>query len=368
MDGQKDYKSIIKALESDEYTPEAIIARMQSDLKNETSKVEGSFAMDSLQAVAQEIARTVKMRIVDFLDLCMLDTAAFEYLDRKGMDYGLERNPATASTGYVTFKGVSGTIIPKGLSLVSNTHSFKTDYEAVIPTSGTIDIHCTCSELGTVGNILAGGITGIRSTEAISGVTVTNKNNFEGGTEEEDDESYRKRIYEKIQMPIASGNSNQYVYWAKQVSGVGNARCIPLWDGAGTVKVVILSMNGGAPDDTIIENVAAYIETQRPIGAKVTVSKAVEKTVAIDCKIKIASGYKLNDIKNEADKIIREYLIDIAYEEESKTLSYFKISDLIFNVTGVTDVIDYTINGEKKSLSAGASEFFALSELKINEN
>lgn len=365
---EREYQEIIDALTNDEFTPESIISRMRSDLKNPPSKVEGSFAMDSIYAVAQEIARVVNVRIIDFIDLTMLDTAVYDYLDRKGLDFGLERNPATPAVGYTIFSGASGTIIPKGITILSDSTSFTTDYEAVIPVSGMISIRCTCTEEGTIGNILAGSITGIRSTEAIDGVTVINDDDFEGGTEEEEDESYRKRIYEKIQMPIASGNANSYVYWAKQVSGVGNARCIPLWNGAGTVKVVILGDDGTAPSDTILENVAEYIETQRPIGAKVTVAKAEAYPVDIDATIKIASGYRLIDIKNEIDRIIREYLTGIAYEEESKVLSYYKISDLIFNVNGVADVIDYTINGDKKSVTAGTSEFFELQEVTINEN
>ena len=366
--GTRNYQEVIDALNSDEYTTESIINRMRGFLMNPASKVEGSFAMDNLQAVGQEIARAVNMRIIDFIDLVMLDTAAYEFLDRKGLDYGLERNPATASVGYVLFDGEAGTVIPKGTTLLSEANTFVTDYEAVIPQSGNIQIKATCTSLGTAGNILAGAITGIRSTESINGVSVSNPEAFEGGTEEEQDESYRNRIYEKIRMPIASGNANSYVYWAKQVSGVGNARCIPLWDGAGTVKVVILSADGTAPDDTIIENVAKYIETQRPIGAKVTVSKAEEKQVRIEGSIKLTSGYKLIDVQTTADRIIREYMTGIAYEEENKTLSYFKISDLIFNVEGVADVIDYTVNGKKNSISAGASEFFSLQEIVLHEN
>lgn len=365
---EREYQEIIDALTNDEFTPESIILRMRNDLKNPPSKVEGSFAMDSIFAVAQELARIVNVRVIDFINLTMLDTAVYEYLDRKGLDFGLERNPATPAVGYAIFTGSSGTIIPKGTTILSDDNSFTTDYEGVIPSTGSISIRCTCTEAGVSGNILAGSITGIRSTEMIDGVNVTNEKAFEGGTEEEDDEQFRKRVYEKIRMPIASGNANSYVYWAKQVSGVGNARCIPLWNGAGTVKVVILADDGTAPSDTILENVANYIETQRPIGAKVTVAKAEAHPVNVNASIKITSGYKLNDIKNEIDRSIREYLTGIAYEEESKVLSYYKISDLIFNVNGVADVLDYTINGEKKSITAGTSEFFELQEVTINEN
>jgi hypothetical protein len=61
-------------------------------------------------------------------------------------------------------------------------------------------------------------------------------------------------------------------------------------------------------------------------------------------------------------------LTGIAYESENKVLSFYKISDLIFNCSGVDDILDYEINGEKKSVVAGSSEFFMLEEVKINED
>ena len=277
----------------------------------------------------------------------------------------MKRNPATPSKGIVIFTGKEGTTIPKGLGVISDGFTFLTDYEAVISSTLSVSIPVTCITTGIETNISAGAITGIRAVDAIDGVKAENQTDFEGGTEIEDDESFRKRIYEKLRNPISSGNANSYVYWAKQVSGVGNARCIPLWNGNGTVKVVILSSDGGTPDDIIIKNVADYIETQRPVGAQVTVSKAIAKTINVVGKIQLKQGYKLSDVQNECYRIIHTYLTGIAYEEDSKVLSYYKISDLLYNVAGVKDVIDYTVNGKKESITAQAEEFFELNSIEI---
>lgn len=47
-----------------EFTTEGILERLKSDLKNDTSKIEGSFTMDNLQAVSEELARFYSMLIV----------------------------------------------------------------------------------------------------------------------------------------------------------------------------------------------------------------------------------------------------------------------------------------------------------------
>lgn len=46
-----------------EFTADEILARMKADLKNEDSRIEGSFSMDNLQAVSEELARISAMQI-----------------------------------------------------------------------------------------------------------------------------------------------------------------------------------------------------------------------------------------------------------------------------------------------------------------
>lgn len=51
-----------------DFTAEEILARMRAELKNEDTKMEGSFSMDNLQAVSEELARFNAMRIVPLLN------------------------------------------------------------------------------------------------------------------------------------------------------------------------------------------------------------------------------------------------------------------------------------------------------------
>lgn len=43
----------------------------------------------------------------------------------------------------------------------------------------------------------------------------------------ETDDAFRARLLDKIRQPITSGNANHYVYWARQVPGVGAAAASP---------------------------------------------------------------------------------------------------------------------------------------------
>lgn len=42
-----------------EFTATEILARLKMGLKNEDTRIEGSFSMDNLQAVAEELADTI---------------------------------------------------------------------------------------------------------------------------------------------------------------------------------------------------------------------------------------------------------------------------------------------------------------------
>lgn len=50
-----------------DFSAEGILARMKASLKNEDTRIEGSFTMDNLQAVAEELARFNAMRIIPLM-------------------------------------------------------------------------------------------------------------------------------------------------------------------------------------------------------------------------------------------------------------------------------------------------------------
>ena len=51
-----------------DFTADGILARMKGSLKNEDSRIEGSFTMDNLQAVSEELARFNAMLIAPLQD------------------------------------------------------------------------------------------------------------------------------------------------------------------------------------------------------------------------------------------------------------------------------------------------------------
>lgn len=183
--------------------------------------------------------------------------------------------------------------------------------------------------------------------------------------EGESDGAYRVRLLEKVQKPLTGGNENQYVYWAKQVPGVGNAKCIGCWNGPGTVKVVLLSDISGAPEEDILKAVREHIDTERLIGADVTVAAATPMDITVDATLRISAGYQSETVQASVAELLAEYLTGIAFRDNA-ALSYYKVGELMFHADGVEDVSDYTVNGNKESLTAAVDEFFQLREVMIH--
>ncbi len=347
-----------------DFTFQAIRDRIKENLQNPTNQVEGGFSMDNVQAVSQELAQIMAMEVLPIPDQVLLDTAKGIMLDRRAKDFNEQRNPAKKSIGKLKFIGTVGIIIPAGTIAVAEDLEFTTLESVTISETKEAVATAECFTEGQIGNVEVGKISDLKVP--LNGVdSVSNEEKFIGGVDEEQDDSLRNRILEKIQRPITSGNKYHYEYWAKQVSGVGKAKAVSCWNGNGTVKVIVLSDTFDVPDDTIVQNVKSHIELNRPIGADVTVVKAVPLLVTVNVTVVLAEGYDISSVKLKITNDLQEYLKQIAFDEK-KHLSYYKVGDIIFGVDGVLDISSYTLNEGTVSLQTGLEEFFKLQEVVVN--
>ena len=159
----------------------------------------------------------------------------------------------------------------------------------------SVDIPITAVEAGVGSNVRAGSIS-IAFRPITGVVSIANAEAVTGGTDIEDDETYRERILEAYRAEAHfTGCPADYVRWAREVSGVGFAVCIPEWDGPGTVKLVISDSNGEPASQAILSEVYEHImstseaslERLAPIGATLTVVAPSPVGVTYTCYVKI---------------------------------------------------------------------------------
>ena len=176
------------------------------------------------------------------------------------------------------------------------------------------------------------------------------------GRDEETDESLYERYLIRVRREAVSANQLHYKQWAEEVDGVGKAKVFPLWNGEGTVKVVITNAKMEPATDALIERVKQYIdpdpgkgEGMAPIGAYTAVESAVWKDVSISAKIIPESGRTIGEAKQEIAEKITELFKEMAFKESVIRLS--QINNMIYQSSSVSDYSEVFINGKRKICS-----------------
>jgi uncharacterized phage protein gp47/JayE len=340
-------------------TQEQILSRLLSNISSEFDKSVGSFFYDTQKPLAMEL-ESIYAKLGEILLNGFAATAKGEFLDKKVSEQGLTRKAATYATGTVTVSGAVGSAISGGDKVASDTLVFTVTQTKYIESSGSAEVLVECDTPGKAGNVPIGAIN--RFPVTISGlVSVTNTTPISGGFDEESDDELRKRYFEKASEPVSSGNKYHYINWAKEVAGVGDVKIIPLWDGPGTVKVIIINSNGGVAETSLINEVADKIEENRPIGASVTVESAVPIEINVTATFKLQANVLLGEIKPKIEALIEAYLKRTAFSQDY--ISYAHIGGAILSVEGVLDYTDLTINEGTDNITIAENEVAVLGEV-----
>lgn len=318
--------------------------------KTDVSAVEGTFSFDTLAANAKEFEKAyAEMDLM--MDAAFLQVSWGKYLDYLGEELaGLTRRAATSAKVTLTISGTAGVTVPAGsLFATEGNTNFTTDNAAVIGDNGTVEADATAQASGSGGNVAAGTITKI--PVSIYGVSsVTNASAAHDGYEEETDDALRDRILFAVRQPATSGNVYHYVEWATAVSGVGAVKVLPLWNGNGTVKVIVVDANKYTPSEDLLQKVRDTITENAPIGATVTVTAPVLKTVNVALKVTDGTG-NADAIKATLTKYFKASVFCTNYTAQKATdtvtISYAQIGRIILDnsdTTGVNDYDNLTIN------------------------
>lgn len=345
----------------DDITPESIKNEILENIES-TDTREGSFCNTLVSPMAYKMWEMLQSMNA-CIPIAFVDETSGEYIDKRASEFGLERKSGTKAVAQITFTGENGTVIRAGsVFLAEDGYEYILDETVVIGESKSAKGNITAAETGEIYNTAAGTITGQYKT--INGLTaVTNNTPAIGGTDKESDESFVNRLYEFWRQPATSGNSYHYKRWAKEVNDIGDAKVFPLWNGNGTVKVVIASSDMKQCSEEIVNECTEYIESVRPIGATVTVESAVEKPINISAQIKLTKSRELSEIKADIEKRIVSYLNDIVFKDSS--LLYNKIGYIILDTEGVVDYTRLTVNGGSTNITINENELVVKGSLEV---
>ena len=324
-------------------TPESIKASILSNISGLDIR-EGSYINNLISPMAYKIWEYYQA-LNAVIPIAFVDETSGEYIDKRCADYGITRKPGTKAKAIMTLTGTDGVIIPKGkVFLTESGLEFIT--MAKVTLSGETTVEAEAAEVGERYNVEADTIT--RQFSSTYGLSTFTNSAGEGGTDPENDEALVKRLYDFLRFPATSGNANHYRQWAKEVNGVGEAKVFPLWNGPGTVKVVIVDQNFNPAALDVVSACRVHIEANRPIGASVTVASASKLDVDVAATVKVGAGARKEKIEMLFDEKIRQYIKEVAFV--GKELTYNKVGALLMETEGVLDYTSLTLNGKAQSV------------------
>lgn len=342
---------------SEVITFNALLQRMLDRVPDTLDKREGSVIYDALAPAAAELVQAY-IELEGYLDLAFVDTSEEGYLDRLGSQFGVDRQMATYSIRKASFKNATNNPfnVPIGSRYTINTLSY-----SVIEKIGEGVFQVKCEMTGTIGNTSFGKLVPVDYIEGLANAELEEV--LIPGLNDETDDSLRFRILNKLQMPATSGNIHQYKQWALEVEGVGDAKIFPLWNGAGTVKVIVVNADKEPADVPILNSVKAYIEEVRPIGATVTVAAPTPKTITIEVSIEIGKDAFLEDVKQKFKLKLEEYFREVALKKV--IISYAIIGSLLLETDGVIDYSDLKVNNTTSNVRLAEEEVPVLGSLIV---
>lgn len=325
---------------------------------------EGSFADITISPTALEIEKNYVL-LNQIYNNIFLENLSSEDLESKANEYGITRKEGTKSIGKVSIQALKDTVIPKD-TLVSTSYglNYLTIEEITFTSDATLIVDVIAEEVGTKYNVSAGSINNLPIS--ISGVvSVTNAVETKDGTNIETDEELLNRLLIRLRTSATSGNAMHYKMWAMEVEGIGDAKVYPLWNGNGTVQILVITTDKKAPSSELINKVISKIEEERPIGANVTVTAPTEIDINIDATIKLKLNADLQAITNSYNEDINEYISDSVFK--SNIVDYNKCLSLFYNIEGVDSVLDFKINNTTSNITIGEKQIQVVGVIEIEE-
>lgn len=271
---------------------------------------EKEILLRGVQAFAVQQAAQVDMA----LKMQTVRWAVGEYLDVIGESRGCPRMYSAKATAKIRlhFTGEQDaiTIVPQNYKFSKDgltMYSFTATEPWTIPYGQTVTVpyEIIADDPGTQGNALVRGDT-VHITPELEGLTsITVSEDAKGGQDDEDDENYRERIYQKAITSVTTGPAEQYESAARSYSSdIVDAKAYQ--QSAGNVMVRLLLKAGVADTSAIIDGVEALLNAKdtRPLTDHVVVALATAKEYRLELQ------YSTDGTVNISEKIaeaIKEY-------------------------------------------------------------
>lgn len=358
----------------EEQTEEFILKRMMDNIPDNFDKREGSIIYNALAPCALEVARMYAE--MDYFLECTFASPNMpnKFLDLRVGEEGLKRRKATNAIkkGYFYNEKNEPIDIPIGSRFSLDNFNFKAIKKIV---NGIYEMKS--ESIGIESNTLIGQLIPIEYIEGLS--TATLGELIIPGQDEETNESLYSRYIEYLNEKPFGGNVADYKIKSKSIDGIGAVKVFPIWNGGGTVKIVFLDSQYNIPTTELVNKLQTALDPVKnqgkgfglaPVGHIVTVKSADKLDINIKTKLTLKRGVTIGQVKQDIEKSIKDYLLNLRkewHEEDNVIIRISQIEARILNVDGVADVFNTSINNIEENLSLDPEEVPILKEVVLSE-
>lgn len=234
--------------------------------------------------------------------------------------FGFEQKLAQTASGYVTV--VFEEPLPSSLTFPQGTvfctsslygYIYFESVEEVYAEKGSpsIMIEVQCKNSGTSGNVPAGAITTIVTSNSIIS-EVYNEAAFTNGTNGETSTERKKRFQNYIKT-LARGTSDAIVYGCLEVDGVAGAWVDDSY--IGYVKLYAHNSDGELPED-LRQAILKNLEDYRSGGIEVEVLPIVKRPLDISVRIMLGNDYDTDTYEELIKALITQHLNEYAVSDD----------------------------------------------------
>lgn len=337
-------------------TYEELLQRCLDRIPSTLDKRQASVIYNALAPCCAELAQ-LWIKLASTYDLVFVDTAVGEALDALVKQNGMTRKEAT----YALRKGEFNMVVPVGSRFSDGT----LNYIVTENITGTNNSRLECETAGAVGNTYYGSLIPISYIDGLTTAELTDI--IDLGEDIESDDALRERYLEWVTAPEFGGNISDYQVKVKALTGVGGCKVIPVWNGGGTVKLIITNSTYGVPDQSLIDYVQQEVDPTgdqtglgiAPIGHVVTVVGAEEASLSVACKLVLETGKTIKDVQTNINNIVDNYFSYLASTWDSQENLIIRISQLetrVLGVDGVLDINSLTVNGTTNNIQLTSTQ------------
>jgi uncharacterized phage protein gp47/JayE len=331
-------------------TYEMILDRMLNRVPNTIDKREGSIIYDALAPAAVEL-QLMYIQLEVLLNETFADTASREYLMKRAAERGITPSAATKAV----LKGMFNMNVPMG-------SRFSQDDLNFIVTEKMIDYEfkLQCETEGAEGNKHLGELIPIEYIDGLTSAELVEV--LVPGEDEEATEELRKRYFSSLNSQAFGGNITDYKEKVNELQGVGGLKVYPVWNGGGTIKLVVINSEYNKPSAELVDSLQTLIDPISnqgkgigiaPIGHFVTVEGVAEQAINIAANITYQEGWIWEDVKSYVEGKLDEYLLELKKGWADTNNIIVRVSQIethLLDVPGIIDIANTSINGLEENL------------------